>query len=274
MKLVFAASLVASVAAFAPASVSKTSMVLKAYETELGVVAPTGTHKPVLSNRRDDCCGPGRGKNSHPTTFSFISYIDLLSVSGYFDPLGLAANIDKETFDHWRASEVKHGRVCMLAVIGYIVPEFYRFPGEIAPGLKFADVPHGIAAINAIPALGWAQIFFAIGATDYYGFLGDFEFGKATGMDAATLETRKMNELSNGRLAMLATLELLRHDSQNMMQPGFDGYDNLIVSRAGMEIELRGNWLIISLSSFCCNLSKQNRPASPSSTDSKRGQAL
>jgi hypothetical protein len=27
---------------------------------------------------------------------------------------------------------------------------------------------------------------------------------------------------------MLAILELLRHDSQNYVQPGFDGYDNLI----------------------------------------------
>ena len=170
------------------------------------------------------------GKASSALKMAYENELGVVAPTGYFDPLGLAANIDQETFEFYRASEVKHGRVCMLAVIGYIVPEIYRFPGEIAPGLKFADVPHGIAAINAIPALGWMQIFFAIGATDYYGFLGDFEFGKASSMDAATLETRKMNELSNGRLAMLATLELLRHDSQNLVQAGFDGYDNLIVS--------------------------------------------
>jgi hypothetical protein len=41
---------------------------------------------------------------------------------------------------------------------------------DIAPGLAFADIPHGVAAIDAIPALGWAQIFFFIGAVDYYGF--------------------------------------------------------------------------------------------------------
>lgn len=118
----------------------------------------------------------------------------------------------------------------MLCVLGYVAPETYRFPYEVAPGLKCADVPNGVAALNAIPALGWAQIFFLIGAVDYYGFLGDFDIGKATGMDAATLETRKLNELQNGRLAMLASLELLRHDSQNTVSPGFDGLDNLIVS--------------------------------------------
>jgi hypothetical protein len=107
--------------------------------------------------------------------------------------LGLSSNIDQETFDAYRASELKHGRVCMLAVIGYVVQEVYRFPGEIAPGLKFADVPNGIAAINAIPSLGWMQIFFAIGATDYYGFLGNFESGKnPVGGD---MEKLQLNEL-------------------------------------------------------------------------------
>lgn len=115
----------------------------------------------------------------------------------------------------------------MLGVLGYIAPETYRFPFDIAPGLPCSEVPNGVAAIEAIPALGWMQIFFLIGATDYYGFLGNFESGmKPVGKD--DLEELKMNELSNGRLAMLAFLELLRHDSQNFVQPGFDGLDNMI----------------------------------------------
>jgi Chlorophyll A-B binding protein len=39
---------------------------------------------------------------------------------------------------------------------------------------------------------------------------------------------RQTQELQNGRLAMIATLELLRHDTQNSVSPGFDGLDNLI----------------------------------------------
>lgn len=42
------------------------------------------------------------------------------------------------------------------------------------------------------------------------------------------LEKRQTQELQHGRLAMLATMELLRHDSQNLVSPGFDGLDNLI----------------------------------------------
>ena len=139
----------------------------------------------------------------------------------------MSKNIDAETFAQYREAELKHGRVAQLAVIGYIVPEVYRFPGEIAPGLKFADVPHGVAAIDAIPALGWAQMFFLIGAVDYYGFF-KFESVGVPELDSAELEKRTLSELQHGRLAMLAVLELLRHDSQNLVKPGFDGLDDLI----------------------------------------------
>jgi Chlorophyll A-B binding protein len=44
----------------------------------------------------------------------------------------------------------------------------------------------------------------------------------------AELERRQTQELQHGRLAMLAILELLRHDSQNLVIPAFDGYDRLI----------------------------------------------
>ena len=70
---------------------------------------------------------------------------------GYWDPLSLTSDKGQELFDKARVGEVKNGRAAMLGVIGYIVPEIYRFPGELAPGLKFADIPNGIAAINVIP---------------------------------------------------------------------------------------------------------------------------
>ena len=106
----------------------------------------------------------------------------------------MSKNIDQATFDQYRTAELKHGRVAQLAVIGYIVPEVYRFGWDIAPGISTSDIPNGVAAIDAIPALGWAQIFFAIGAVDYYGFLGDFDSGKPN-LDPTVLETRKLQEL-------------------------------------------------------------------------------
>lgn len=145
---------------------------------------------------------------------------------GFFDPLGLSTNIDQETFDNYRVSELKHGRVAQLAVIGYIVPEIFKFPGDIAPGISFESIPNGVAAIQAVPALGWLQIFFLIGAVDYRGYLvlGDTE---ASGKTPEELAKAKDQELNHGRLAMIAILELLRHDSQKFVG-GLYPDDNLI----------------------------------------------
>ena len=188
MKLAIAATLATTVAAFAPAAKTVSKTALNSeYSEELGVIAPTG----------------------------------------FWDPCGLSDGIDQATFDQYRTAELKHGRVAQLAVLGYVVQEIYRFPFDIAPGVACADVPNGVAAISAIPSLGWAQIIFLIGAVDYWGFLGDFEVGKLP-LDPEVMQKRKLCELQHGRIAMLATLELFRHDSQNLVQPGFDGLDNLL----------------------------------------------
>jgi hypothetical protein len=189
MKVAIAAVLAGSAVAFAPASKAASKSALLAsspYENELGVIAPTG----------------------------------------FFDPLGLSKDIDEETFAQYRAAELKHGRVAQLAVVGYVVQEVYRLPFDISPGIACKSVPNGVAAIDAIPALGWAQIIFLIGAVDYWGFFS-YESGKPQ-LDPEVEEERKLQELQHGRLAMLATLELFRHDSQNLVQPGFDGLDKLI----------------------------------------------
>ena len=170
-----------------------------------------------------------RVARSSAIKMSFESELGVLPPVGYFDPLGLAANIDQETFDNYRTAELKHGRVAQLAVIGYIVPEVFKFPGEIAPGVSFASIPNGVAAIEAVPALGWFQMIFLIGAVDYWGFLtlGDTE-GK--GKSAEELEKAKTQELQHGRLAMIASLELLRHDSQQLIGGMYTEapYDHLI----------------------------------------------
>merc|ERR1719263_2125184 len=57
--------------------------------------------------------------------------IGILPPVGYWDPLGLAADGDVETFNRRREVELKHGRVAMLAVTGYIMQELCRFPGAI-----------------------------------------------------------------------------------------------------------------------------------------------
>ena len=164
----------------------------------------------------------GRMARSSALKMDFSGELGVIPPTGFFDPLGLSSNIDQETFEQYRASELKHGRVAQLAVLGYIVPEVFKFPGDIAPGVSFQSIPNGVAAIEAVPALGWMQMFFLIGAVDYYGFLilGDTE-GK--GKSEEELEKAKLQELQHGRLAMLAILELLRHDSQMLIGGMYTG---------------------------------------------------
>lgn len=161
--------------------------------------------------------------------FNCTNDIGIIAPTGFWDPLNLSENIDAETYTQYRKAEIKHGRVAMLCVIGYIVPELYKFPGDIAPGLSFQSIPNGVAAIDAIPSLGWMQIIFLIGAVDYYGFFGSYTFGQAPTLSEDVMYQRQQSELTHGRLAMLASMELLRHDAQNYIIPNYDGLgDHLI----------------------------------------------
>merc|ERR1719499_2712739 len=53
---------------------------------------------------------------------------------GFWDPLGFAAEGNSENFQRRRQTELKHGRVSMLATMGYITPEITgKLPGYLSP---------------------------------------------------------------------------------------------------------------------------------------------
>merc|ERR1712113_835255 len=91
---------------------------------------------------------------------------------GFWDPAGLAKDGDVDSFNRRRATELKHGRVSMIACLGYITPEYFKWPGYCAPssGLAFADIPNGLAALSKVPGAGWCQIIAFVGAMEK-GFL-------------------------------------------------------------------------------------------------------
>jgi hypothetical protein len=145
---------------------------------------------------------------------------------GFFDPLGLVADGNQATFDRLRLTEIKHGRISMLAVVGYLVQEAgFRWTGTIdLAGTKFADLPNGYAAIEAIPYLGKLQLFAAIGLLeitvmrDFVGgdFPGDLrnnyiDFGWDN-FDEETKFKKRNIELNQGRAAMMGILGLMVHE--------------------------------------------------------------
>merc|ERR1712025_1297421 len=92
---------------------------------------------------------------------AFENELGVQAPVGFWDPAGLASDGNAEEFRRRRATEIKHGRVSMLACIGYIVPEYAKFTGDLSPsqGMKFADVPNGLGAFSHVPVNGWVQMF-------------------------------------------------------------------------------------------------------------------
>merc|ERR1712190_12126 len=53
---------------------------------------------------------------------------------GFWDPLGFTRDGDMNSFIRRRSVEIKHGRICMLATMGYITPEITgKFAGYLSP---------------------------------------------------------------------------------------------------------------------------------------------
>merc|ERR1712039_1128940 len=147
---------------------------------------------------------------------------------GFWDPMGLCKDGDVTSFKRRRETELKHGRVSMFACLGYIVPEYFRWPGYCSPSAKlaFTDVPNGLAALSKIPGAGWIQIFLFCGTVEKAFFVydptrapGDFENAGVLGvpngstMPEGDAKKRKLNsEIANGRLAMFAIIGMFFQD--------------------------------------------------------------
>merc|ERR1719476_358239 len=152
---------------------------------------------------------------------AFESELGVQEPVGFWDPLGLSADGDSATFLRRRESELKHGRISMLATMGYITPELTgKFPGVLSKseGVSFADIPNGLAAISKVPALGWGQIVLycaaveAAGANNRGDGPGEFGWKVLTSSDPEEKKKKLAAEIANGRLAMMAIIGMFFQD--------------------------------------------------------------
>jgi len=154
---------------------------------------------------------------------------------GVFDPWGLADKATPATLARYREAELAHGRVAMLAVIGFLVGEkvegsAFLFDAQISgPAIThITQVPDGfwaiiIAFIGAYEAQraqdGWVDP--ADCPVDQPGQLrddyapGDLKFDPLGLMpdDDGEFEVMQTKELQNGRLAMLAAAGFLAQEA-------------------------------------------------------------
>jgi len=188
MKSMILASIVASAAAFAPAQEGRASSAVaaKPFADEVGAMAPLGL----------------------------------------YDPLGLTADGSQEKFDLLREYELTHGRVSMLAVVGYLTTAAgIRFPGagDVPAGLKSFDyllqskdgqnILLQMLAFMAVATIVNRDADWIDNEAEHVGDYrnGSLDFGWDQ-FDAETKIKKRTTEINNGRAAMMGIWGLVVHE--------------------------------------------------------------
>jgi len=208
MKIVAALAFLGSVAAFAPSTVTTPSKALNmaSIDEAFGVSIETGNKCPPL--------GAKILEDTQPSALKWF-----------------------------QNAEIKHGRIAMVATIGFMVQKFgVHFPLYLGPtgsnvfspasdqawylstssGVSFSDIASAapLDAIQMVPAAGWLQIFFAAGAFEAAAYErqwnqegrvpGDYGYDplgftkREGGFDSDEIKKLRLMEIKNGRVAMMA----------------------------------------------------------------------
>eukprot|EP00613_Pedinella_sp_CCMP2098_P049970 CAMPEP_0171836132 /NCGR_PEP_ID=MMETSP0992-20121227/11389_1 /TAXON_ID=483369 /ORGANISM="non described non described, Strain CCMP2098" /LENGTH=231 /DNA_ID=CAMNT_0012452073 /DNA_START=82 /DNA_END=777 /DNA_ORIENTATION=+ len=204
---VIALALFGSASAFAPAARTTSS-------TSLSAKAKVAEPQPLANGWTPDASKFAYGLPGS------------LEPVGEFDPLGLSTGLPLDVMKRYREAEVTHGRVAMLAALGFLVGEnfhpLFGLDGKEILGIDsltevryvfpqfFELLAVGIAAVEINRAnIGWnapsdPNAGVNLLREDYYpGDIGFDPLGlKPT--DADEFNAIQTKELQNGRLAMLA----------------------------------------------------------------------
>lgn len=209
--IIAAASVAPTVTAFAPVSTPASTTILNAadiaIENEEPVLPPP--LGPTLNGWTPEADKPCYGLPG------------AISPLGYFDPLGMCVDTSLNEVKRFREAEIMHGRVAMMAVLGYLIAEntptiAYGFEHTTIANNMIPEVGLGVMfpfflAINICEAVrattGWVEPgmgdLFTLREGYYPGDIGFDPLGlKST--DGAEFANMQSKELSNGRLAMLA----------------------------------------------------------------------
>eukprot|EP00596_Hydrurales_sp_CCMP1899_P004217 CAMPEP_0119041096 /NCGR_PEP_ID=MMETSP1177-20130426/11247_1 /TAXON_ID=2985 /ORGANISM="Ochromonas sp, Strain CCMP1899" /LENGTH=253 /DNA_ID=CAMNT_0007006827 /DNA_START=33 /DNA_END=794 /DNA_ORIENTATION=+ len=222
----------ATVSAFAPMRSPMVKFSLKAEEQTQAEKDAQNTVKDLnleemfeVFEKADNA--PGTGPRMGDGKFNIKEQAGVSAPLGYFDPVGLCPT-DQQGFKKFRESELKHGRIAMVAVLGVVVgesganffgsdiggPAIYQY--QIAEGyfnafsanvLGFALAIEGYNIVN-----GWQSPKEVTEGGKQLAVLkdnytpGDLKFDPLGLMPKDKLEkkARSTQEINNGRLAMLA----------------------------------------------------------------------
>jgi hypothetical protein len=153
----------------------------------------------------------------------FLSTKQANLMADYFNGLFPDDNVNIDGLTWYRESELIHGRIAQLAVLGMIFPGIYHFPGDEEVGLDAFSYTNPLEALDHIPFIGTIQILVFMVCLEFRRIRiiqreganyqpGDFKWGQGEGrwnpfgFDYTEEEYRQkqIQETKHGRLAMIA----------------------------------------------------------------------
>mmetsp|Transcript_38643 Transcript_38643/g.89198 ORF Transcript_38643/g.89198 Transcript_38643/m.89198 type:complete len:302 (+) Transcript_38643:81-986(+) len=141
----------------------------------------------------------------------------------FWDPAGLTKNKTDEELLFYRAAELKHGRIAMMAVVGWFTnASGFHYLGDLWLKKPASDNP--IEAFTSLPMLGVWQMVFFVAALEWlttvpcpppkdkpWDVIGMSDVLEEDTDENPMAEYKKiqMQELNNSRLAMVAIIGLI-----------------------------------------------------------------
>mmetsp|Transcript_77000 Transcript_77000/g.146525 ORF Transcript_77000/g.146525 Transcript_77000/m.146525 type:complete len:229 (-) Transcript_77000:227-913(-) len=194
---------------------------------------PTAAFMPSGSGARMPAGDASRGTSrpamqAEAKPFNIKELAGITEPVGFFDPFGLSEGVSEGRLRFYREVELKHGRLGMLAALGFLVAEQYHplFGGDI-------DVPSYLAFQQTPLEKFWALVVSAISVNEVYSV---FTFNNPVGGEPWSIRSdhepgnllfdplklrpedpeewlaMQNKELNNGRLAMLAAAGMIAQE--------------------------------------------------------------
>lgn len=142
-----------------------------------------------------------------------------------FDPFRLSVVGSDETLLWFRAAELKHSRVAMVATAGYLVQAAgIHFPGMLSSDISFESLSamNPFESWDAVPASGKAQILGTILIAELVTESKPTHYTKGgplpgmvfppidfSNVKPEVLKRKQDSELNNGRLAMISIMSFI-----------------------------------------------------------------
>jgi hypothetical protein len=230
MKLAILATTVSAACAFAPSASVGSNAALRMSETETETAAAVSVEEPVVAAAPAVAAINGWVPDEKLPCYGLPGAISPL---GFFDPVGFTKDMDLNGVKRFREAEVMHGRVAMMATVGYLI-------GESTPTITYGMNVHHTIANNQIPevagtvlfpfflainiaealraSIGWVEPglgpLFTLRESYYPGDVKFDPLGFKPD-DAEKFAAMQNRELSNGRLAMIAAAGMCAQEQIN-----------------------------------------------------------